>query len=89
MTKQGLKENFVMVDMGNIMLIGDSSCAIEPFLMRKLQEAQPPVDNLYNESILQTRNVVEDSSLGMRVKLLAIRKYTWFSVLLIHFHYIH
>jgi hypothetical protein len=43
-----------MVDMGNIMLIGDSSCAIEPFLMRKLQEAQTPVDNLYNESILQT-----------------------------------
>jgi hypothetical protein len=43
------------------MLIGDSSCAIEPFLLRKLQETQTPADNLYNESILQTRNVVEDS----------------------------
>jgi hypothetical protein len=41
------------------MLIGDSGYAIEPFLMAKLQETQTPAENLYNESILRTRNVVE------------------------------
>jgi hypothetical protein len=65
------------------MLIGDSGYAIEPFLMTKLQETQTPAENLYNESILRTRNVVERQygvwkrrfpilSLGMRVKLLTM-----------------
>jgi hypothetical protein len=65
------------------MLIGDSGYAIEPFLMAKLQETQTPAENLYNESILRTRNVVERQygvwkrrfpilSLGMRVNLLTM-----------------
>jgi hypothetical protein len=78
-----VKREFCDGRYGQYMLIGDSGYAIEPFLMTKLQETQTPAENLYNESILRTRNVVERQygvwkrrfpilSLGMRVKLLTM-----------------
>lgn len=40
-------------------LVGDSGYAIKPYLMIKLQEVHTAAENLYNESIIRTRNVVE------------------------------
>lgn len=75
-----LKQHFENGRYGRFMLIGDSGYTIQPYLMTPLQHTQTPAENLYNESIIRTRNVVERQygvwkrrfpilSLGIRVKL--------------------
>lgn len=75
-----LKARFENGEFGTYMLLGDSGYNLKPYLLTKLQEAQTPAENLFNESIIRTRCVVERQygvwkrrfpilKLGMRVKL--------------------
>ncbi|KAJ8926211.1 hypothetical protein NQ314_021438 [Rhamnusium bicolor] len=74
---RNLKREFEDNRYGRYILIGDSGYAIEPFIMTKLQHTRTAAENLYNESIIRTRNVVERKlerrflvlSLGMRLRL--------------------
>ncbi|XP_022917825.2 putative nuclease HARBI1 [Onthophagus taurus] len=54
-----LKEAFQNGMYGRYMLVGDSGYKIKPYLMTPLQQVQTPAENLYNESSIRTRNVVE------------------------------
>lgn len=54
-----LKEKFENGMFGHYMLVGDSGYGLKPYLMTKLQQTLTPAENLYNESIIRTRNVVE------------------------------
>lgn len=75
-----LKRKFEEGQFGKYMLVGDSGYQLQPYLMTKLQNVQTPAENLYNESIIRTRNVVERQygvwkrrfpvlQLGMRLKV--------------------
>nr|XP_023021925.1 putative nuclease HARBI1 [Leptinotarsa decemlineata] len=75
-----LKQKFENGVFGQYMLIGDSGYSLKPYLMTKLQQTRTPAENLYNESIIRTRNVVERQyglwkrrfpvlRFGMRLKL--------------------
>lgn len=44
---------------GRYFLIGDSGYALKPYLMTKLTNTRNEAEDLYNESIIRTRNVVE------------------------------
>ncbi|KAJ8911003.1 hypothetical protein NQ315_011268 [Exocentrus adspersus] len=78
--KQDLENNRY----GQYLLIGDSGYTVKAYLMTKLQTVETLAENLYNESIIRTRNVVERQygvwkrrfmilRLGMRLKLDTIR----------------
>lgn len=54
-----LKRQFQNGQYGNYILVGDSGYRIEKYLMIKLENTNTPAENLYNESIIRTRNVVE------------------------------
>ncbi|GJQ85987.1 hypothetical protein Trydic_g10263 [Trypoxylus dichotomus] len=54
-----LKQEFENGTFGRFLLVGDSEYTLQPCLMTKLQEARTAAENLYNESIIRTRNVVE------------------------------
>ncbi|KAK9687364.1 DDE superfamily endonuclease [Popillia japonica] len=54
-----LKRRFEDGRYGNFILVGDSGYQLKPYLMTKLQNVHTPAENLYNESIIRTRNVVE------------------------------
>ncbi|KAK9693278.1 DDE superfamily endonuclease [Popillia japonica] len=67
-------------EMGEGILLGDSGYPIRPYLLTPLQNPQTPVENLYNESHIRTRNCIERTfgvwkrrfpilSLRMRVKI--------------------
>lgn len=75
-----VKRKFENGQFENFMLVGDSGYSLQRYLMTKLQEPTTPSENLFNESIIRTRNVVERQygvwkrrfpvlSLGMRVQL--------------------
>ncbi|GJQ87845.1 hypothetical protein Trydic_g1813 [Trypoxylus dichotomus] len=53
-----LKHEFENGTYGRFPLVGDSGYALQPYLMTKLQEARTAAENLYNESIIRTRDVV-------------------------------
>ncbi|XP_044759213.1 putative nuclease HARBI1 [Coccinella septempunctata] len=54
-----LKYNFENNAFGSYILIGDSGYALKKYLMTKLQQPRTPAENLYDESIIRTRNTVE------------------------------
>jgi hypothetical protein len=54
-----LKQKFEDGTFGSFMLVGDSGYQLKPYLMTKLQRVQTAAENLYNESQIRTRNVVE------------------------------
>jgi hypothetical protein len=54
-----LKRNFENNMYNPYLLVSDSGYAIKPYLMTKLHEVHTPAENLYNESIIRTRNVIE------------------------------
>lgn len=54
-----LKRQFEGGRYGKYILVGDSGYRIEKYLMTKLEATNTPAENLYNESIIRTRNVVE------------------------------
>ncbi|GJQ72227.1 hypothetical protein Trydic_g3318 [Trypoxylus dichotomus] len=54
-----LKHEFESGTFGRFLPVGDSGYTLQPYLMTKLQEARTVAENLYNESIIITRNVVE------------------------------
>ncbi|KAK9728102.1 DDE superfamily endonuclease [Popillia japonica] len=54
-----LKHECVQGRFNPYLLIGDSGYSLEPYLMTPLQHTETPAENLYNESIIRTRNVVE------------------------------
>lgn len=75
-----LKRAFENGNFGRYLLIGDSGYSLQSYLMTKLIETRTAAENLYNESIIRTRNTVERQygvwkrrfpilKLGMRMKL--------------------
>lgn len=54
-----LKQRFEEGHFGKYMLVGDSGYQLKPYLMTKMQNVHTPAENLFNESIIRTRNVVE------------------------------
>ncbi|XP_030749237.1 putative nuclease HARBI1 [Sitophilus oryzae] len=75
-----VKREFETGRYGRYILVGDSGYALKKYLMTKLLETNTDAENLYNESIIRTRNVVERQygvwkrrfpilKNGMRVKL--------------------
>lgn len=54
-----VKQQFENGTFGHYLLLGDSGYALKPYLMTKLHETQNRAENLYNESLIRTRNVVE------------------------------
>lgn len=75
-----LKMQLERKDFKNYILIGDSGYAVTPYLATPLLQCRNAVEQLYNESIIRTRNVVERQygvwkrrfpvlSLQMRVKV--------------------
>lgn len=54
-----LKRLFERQRYGNYLLVGDSGYQLKPYLMTKLLNVETDSENLYNESIIRTRNVVE------------------------------
>ncbi|XP_060856922.1 putative nuclease HARBI1, partial [Metopolophium dirhodum] len=68
---------------GDAVLVGDSGYASANYMMIPLQECHTPAENLYNESQIRTRNVVERffgvwkrrfpvMALDLRVKLMRV-----------------
>ncbi|XP_018572749.1 putative nuclease HARBI1 [Anoplophora glabripennis] len=54
-----LRDRFENGEFGRYILIGDSGYSLRSYLMTKLLQTRTPAENLYNESIIRTRNVVE------------------------------
>nr|CAH7753219.1 unnamed protein product [Callosobruchus chinensis] len=54
-----LKRRFEAGYFRNYLLVEDAGYHLRPYLMTKLQNINTPAENLYNESIIRTRNVVE------------------------------
>lgn len=50
---------FVQGMYGNAVLVGDSGYGSASYMMTSLQECRTPAENLYNESQIRTRNVIE------------------------------
>lgn len=80
-----IRHRFESGEFGNYILVGDSGYRNTKYLATPLLEVTTPVENLYNESQIRTRNVVERSygvlkrrfpvlSTGLRVKLSTVRK---------------
>lgn len=46
---------------GNCIIVGDSGYPVKPYLMTPLRQTRNLPENLYNESLIRTRNVVERS----------------------------
>lgn len=46
-------------DFGNALIVGDSGYAVKSYLMTPLSNPQLPVEHLYNESQIRTRNPIE------------------------------
>jgi hypothetical protein len=78
-----LKQKFEDGTFGSFMLVGDSGYQLKPYLMTKLQRVQTAAENLYNESQIRTRNVVERQygvwkrrfpvlQIGMRLKIATV-----------------
>lgn len=68
---------------GDALLVGDSGYASASYMMTPLQQCHTPAEQLYNESHIRTRNVIERffgvwkrrfpvMALGLRVKLLKV-----------------
>lgn len=68
---------------GNAVLVGDSGYASANYMMTPLQECHTPAEQLYNESQIRTRNVIERffgvwkrrfpvMAVGLRVKLIKV-----------------
>lgn len=68
---------------GDAVLVGDNGYASASYMMTPLQECHTPVEQLYNESQIRTRNVIEKffgvwkrrfpvMALGLRVKLMRV-----------------
>lgn len=66
--------------MGNLLLLGDSGYPFRSYLLKPFENPQTPVENLYNESQIRTKNVIEKTfgiwkrrfpilSIGIRTKL--------------------
>ncbi|VEN53564.1 unnamed protein product, partial [Callosobruchus maculatus] len=79
-----LKQHFESGHYGNYFLVGDSGYRLRPYLMTKLMSCTTEAHNLFNESIIRTRNVVERQygvwkrrfpilSLGMRLQKRTIK----------------
>lgn len=75
-----IRARFEIGEMGNALLLGDSGYGIRNFLITPLANPHTPAQNLFNESQIRTRNVVERAfgvwkrrfpilSFGMRVSL--------------------
>nr|CAI5843087.1 unnamed protein product [Callosobruchus analis] len=56
-----LKRQFEEGVFKNYLLVGDAGYHLRQYLMTKLQHVNTAADNLYNESIIRTRNVVESN----------------------------
>lgn len=67
-------------EMGNLLLVGDSGYPVSKYLMPPLLNPRTAAENLYNESQIRTRNVIERTfgiwkrrfpvlSIGLRCKL--------------------
>ena len=56
-----IRGKFERGEMGDSLLIGDSGYPIRPFLLTKLSIALTRAEQLYNESIIRTRNCIERS----------------------------
>lgn len=54
-----VKEQFENGAFAPYILLGDSGYTLQRYLMTKLHETQNRSENLYNESLIRTRNVVE------------------------------
>lgn len=54
-----IKRQFDNGTFDRYMLVGDSGYTLQPYLMTKLLETRNEAENLYNESLIRTRNVVE------------------------------
>jgi hypothetical protein len=54
-----IKEQFENRRFGRYILLGDSGYTLVPYLMTKLHATHSRAENLYNESLIRTRNVVE------------------------------
>ncbi|KAK9674919.1 DDE superfamily endonuclease [Popillia japonica] len=54
-----LKQDFLAGRYGRYLLLGDSGYRTEPYLMTPLLNTQTAAENLYNESLIRSRNVVE------------------------------
>lgn len=75
-----IRARFETNEMGNGVLLGDSGYGIRNYLITPLLQPNTPAENLFNESQIRSRNVVERTfgvwkrrfpilSLGMRVSL--------------------
>lgn len=56
-----IRAKFERGETGDSLLIGDSGYPIRPFLLTKLSIASTRAEQLYNESIIRTRNCIERS----------------------------
>jgi len=56
-----IRGRFERGEMGDSLLIGDSGYAIRPFLLTKFTSATTQDEQLYNESLIRTRNCIEQS----------------------------
>lgn len=56
-----IRARFMNGEMGNALLLGDSGYACSNFLLTPLLEPHTQAEQLYNESQIRTRNVVERS----------------------------
>jgi len=56
-----IRGKFERAEMGDSLLIGDNGYPIRPFLLTKLSISPTRAEQLYNESIIRTRNCIERS----------------------------
>nr|CAI5826902.1 unnamed protein product [Callosobruchus analis] len=54
-----LKQRFEAGHFRNKLFVGDAGYQLLPYLLKKLQNINFTAENLYNESLIRTRNVME------------------------------